>query len=353
MLTHQNLNSFGWVGVTLFFVLSGFLITKVLFAEKQKTISLRTKLKNFWMRRILRIFPVYYLYLIILLLVTLFVKFSPEFINSLPYLTTYTYNFYLSGTSDQGYIPVIHFWSLSVEEQFYLFYPFLILLLKKKHLKFAALFLIASSILFRFIYSVNLQHKYGLDETIQAFKMYYSTFSHIDSFLIGGCIAIFELHSIKKKLLNILFFCSSTVLLISGLFLFMKTHSGGFYLKEYLKDFGYNFSNVRFFWLLIPIDTFFFCLILNLVAEKRGFVGRICYRVFSFSWLVYIGQISYGMYVIHRGCNYLFSLYHDRIPILRNGYIYFTIYFLIVFLIALCSYEFFEKRFLKLKDNFR
>ena len=100
LLTHQHLNSFGWVGVPLFFVLSGFLITKILFFENEKETSFGTKLRNFWMRRVLRIFPIYYLCLLIFLLLFFLSDSNLSFIRSLPYLLTYTYNFYLSKTLD-------------------------------------------------------------------------------------------------------------------------------------------------------------------------------------------------------------------------------------------------------------
>src|SRR4030095_6729718 len=123
IMFHRDIAYFGWTGVILFFVLSGYLITKVLMVENEKQAPLTTKLKNFWARRILRIFPLYYLYLFILV-VLLLAKWVPSLTNTeIPFLSIYTYNFYLIHAYDRQGPSFLagHFWSLSIEEQFYLF----------------------------------------------------------------------------------------------------------------------------------------------------------------------------------------------------------------------------------------
>ena len=353
MLTHQHLNSFGWVGVPLFFVLSGFLITKILFFENRKGISIGSKLKNFWMRRILRIFPIYYLYLIVLLVIFLVFNFGPGLIRGFPYLLSYTYNFYISNTLDFLYLPIVHLWSLSVEEQFYLFYPFLVLLLNKKQLQVAIITLIIFSICFRFFYMDNLRELYKEDSSLLGEKMYYLTFSHFDSFLAGASIIIFKLNRIRTSILNFLLIGSFLLMMISGFFLFMQIHNNEFCFKCYLKDLGYNFENIKYAWPYIPINLFFFSLILNLVSEKKSVFGSILDKIFSFSWLVSIGKVSYGMYIIHRGCSYFISMDRDKFPFLNNNYIFFALYFGIVYLLAVISFHLYEKRFLNLKTRFR
>src|SRR6185503_6895185 len=95
IMFHRDIAYFGWTGVILFFVLSGYLITKVLFTEKEKQLPLKLKFRNFWMRRVLRIFPLCYLYLLILVIGLILNLFSFEVAKELPWLFTYTYNFYL------------------------------------------------------------------------------------------------------------------------------------------------------------------------------------------------------------------------------------------------------------------
>ncbi len=94
---------FGWAGVNLFFILSSFLITRILFNAKQQPLKLY--LKNFYIRRVLRIFPLYFLYLILSILLLFFLnniflgedviikEGIADFKNNYPFLLTYTYNF--------------------------------------------------------------------------------------------------------------------------------------------------------------------------------------------------------------------------------------------------------------------
>ena len=130
------LNTFrtGPFGVTIFFVLSGFLITKILLDNRNNAERLNnskgTVLKSFYSRRILRIFPAYYLtvFLTLLLHRKLGLSFPfPEFLSSI----TYTSDFYVFELKKWPLLTP-HFWSLSVEEQFYLIWPLIILFIPKK-----------------------------------------------------------------------------------------------------------------------------------------------------------------------------------------------------------------------------
>ncbi len=119
----------GYAGVQLFFVLSGFLISGILLDISKPGSSNQEKrfgLRQFYIRRFLRIFPLYYM---VLLLAVLFNV--PPLHDSWPWHAAYLSNFYYWGVgSVQGY--GVHFWSLSVEEQFYLLWPIIILFMPKK-----------------------------------------------------------------------------------------------------------------------------------------------------------------------------------------------------------------------------
>lgn len=122
----------GAIGVNIFFVLSGFLITKILFESKisseNSQISKSTVLKTFYIRRTLRIFPIYYLTIFLLLALSKYVHTSLP--TSYPYFITYTSNFYFFNHGWDGIVSP--YWSLAVEEQFYLLWPWIILLLNKR-----------------------------------------------------------------------------------------------------------------------------------------------------------------------------------------------------------------------------
>lgn len=133
----------GWTGVNLFFVLSGFLITGILLDSKAKPHYFR----NFYARRTLRIFPLYYLALVLIFLVaprfpSLNTEDFREVARNQAWLWTYTMNFYVGlktelGTVDpfsSGWVQTLHFWSLCVEEQFYLLWPAVVLLCSRRGL---------------------------------------------------------------------------------------------------------------------------------------------------------------------------------------------------------------------------
>lgn len=130
----QRLPLAGW-GVRLFFVLSGYLITALLFHARDAAAASRESvwrsMRNFYARRCLRIFPIYYA--TVAVICWLDVQHARE---SWPWLVTYTANI-LFALKNQFLWSVGHFWSLAVEEQFYLVWPWLVLLLPHARVKWA------------------------------------------------------------------------------------------------------------------------------------------------------------------------------------------------------------------------
>src|SRR3954464_5417017 len=119
MTFHAQMNHYGWMGVQLFFVLSGFLITGILWKEKFRQERLPNKFKKFWARRSLRIFPLYFGYLAVLGLTYLIIHFPVYYPTYFPYLVSYTFNYSRTIPGWQGNPLFTHLWSLSIEEQFY------------------------------------------------------------------------------------------------------------------------------------------------------------------------------------------------------------------------------------------
>lgn len=119
----------GYLGVDIFFALSGFLITRILIAERGRPQAWR----RFWLRRSLRIFPIYFLLVAIVALV----RPGPE----LPWALTYTANFYFPPAGEPS--PLEHLWSLAVEEHFYLVWPFIVLLVRPRTARLLVLTLVA------------------------------------------------------------------------------------------------------------------------------------------------------------------------------------------------------------------
>ena len=137
-------------GVNLFFVISGYLITYILLIKKEEIeltkSTLLKELKYFFAKRILRIFPLYYFVILLLLII----KYS-DIKDYLIYLLTYTTNIYM--TFHNTYIGNrTHLWSLAVEEQFYLIWPFIIFFINKKYLLRIIFMFIILSIVSKFYF---------------------------------------------------------------------------------------------------------------------------------------------------------------------------------------------------------
>jgi peptidoglycan/LPS O-acetylase OafA/YrhL len=135
----------GWLGVDLFFVLSGFLITRILLRAREKPHYFR----NFYMRRVLRIFPAYYLYLLVagLLIPMLLSSWDGRPLGEWwPALLAYVPNLLEAVRGDwTPRIEMDHLWSLAVEEQFYLLWPLAVMLSPRERLKRVCELLIVSA----------------------------------------------------------------------------------------------------------------------------------------------------------------------------------------------------------------
>jgi peptidoglycan/LPS O-acetylase OafA/YrhL len=313
-------------------------------------VSLENKFRNFWMRRVLRIFPLYYLYLLILIIVWLFVG-AALFGRQLPYLLTYTYNLtWLNGHWMADY-PVVHLWSLSVEEQFYLFYPFIVLLCSARQLKWAAVILIIAAICFRFVYNEYAappQYFLGKAEN----TMHALTLTHLDAFLAGGSIVIFNLANWPVKRIQAVFYSFLFFTIIAGLVMYLHSRNNVFHFNDYITDLGLNPDYDRLYnriWIYLPVAGLFASVILILVTDVKSGIGWVAARVFGFRPLVGLGKLSYGIYIIHLAV--LWLLPGDWI--VANKYLFFIPYVILLYSIELMLYRLVEKRCLDWKEKFR
>ena len=341
MLFHFNyFLEVGWVGVQLFFVLSGYLITKILLQSKNN--SLGYYLKKFYWRRTLRIFPLYYFYVIGISLLYLVLGIPYYFADIAPYLFTYTYNYYplINGLVFDGYFT--HFWSLSVEEQFYLFWPLLIFFLNPKGLKIAVLFIIILSPVFRYFFAEFLLSR-GFESVEVGEIIYRLSPSQIDAFAIGALIPVFNLEKRKISLL-IGLWLPFAIFLGLGLWNYFSIESA----TVSISSLGYTIGileNLQHVWSYTVINFVAFSLVLLIVRNgKKTFLNQ----MLSNSVLVSIGKISYGMYVYHWIIISALKKYGNEF--LGNDVLIFTVYFVLTYFISWLSYNFFEIVFIKLKD---
>ncbi len=169
---------FAHTGVSVFFVISGFLITSLLLKELHATGTIG--LKRFYLRRAFRIFPAFYLYLSIVFVLALAGVFQVP-LRAFFFAATYSSNYYFGPGG--AFVGLQHLWSLSVEEQFYLLWPAVLLLLGKRRAIYFATFLIVVSPLSRVLtyFVLAPQHRAMVD------RMFHSS---IDTIMFGCLIAL-------------------------------------------------------------------------------------------------------------------------------------------------------------------
>ncbi len=306
----------GPIGVTLFFVLSGFLITQILLQKKEE-FSFAKNLKNFLARRALRIFPIYYAVLCtIALLFHAHIAIKTDFYaHPIPYFG-YFYNHLLEQShnwSDQ----LSPYWSLAVEEQFYIIWPLLILLIPSK--RNVLLMIIGFMVL-------GIYFRYQFIFQQQGIGVYMVTC--IDCFAWGALLAYFRKEQIDiEKYVNYLF---GPIFLI-WIYICLETTDADLMKILFFRT---ATSAIGFMLIYYALGTTLFS------------------KLMEFWPLQQLGKISYGVYLYHMVVPQLFfillSKFHYQIP----SAVEHLVPALILLGFSIVSYHFIEKPILKLKKYF-
>ena len=292
---HCKLLPFGWTGVWLFYVISGFVISRNLIAERAtfKPAPLFHYL-SFVIRRIFRIVPPYAAYIIICLLVIRLLGY-PEQYRELPYLTTFTFNWRMIFSVEPQFSAFGHLWTISVEEQFYVLFPILILLLKRDRAIFG---LIAICLLVPVLRNVmaGQMAAHGWDSARIAFGVYASSFGQFDAFASGALLAHFE-NAIRR---HPQFATKMAWLALVVAMVYVATYIGinirsGAHGIDAIRNIasGVLYGEKREVFVYIVMD---FCAAATLAGAIAG------WRVFNLiehPLLVAVGQVSYGGYLLH------------------------------------------------------
>jgi peptidoglycan/LPS O-acetylase OafA/YrhL len=306
------------LGVEFFFLISGFLITYLLLNERNLTGKIH--LPKFYMRRLLRIWPLYFIVLAITPLLVMWSQSThPHYLWNALFLNNYaTIHF---AQFEPG---LAHLWSICIEEHFYLLWPVLLLMIPINKLPHLFGVLIGISICFKWYY---FHHASNAE-----FHLKVNTLCRMDTLAIGGWIAwlIWK----KPFSLNLPPWIRTIVYFVFILlFCLVDVHQ-----KDYVMQ-------VLF---LRPLFTAFFVFILlNYLFNPNAW--------FNFkqkNTLHYLGKVSFGIYMYH---NLFFSLLYQKIiwPFNIDGFWWFwLVYIGLVLLISIVSFELLEKPILKWKDRF-
>jgi peptidoglycan/LPS O-acetylase OafA/YrhL len=330
-------SSLGMFGVTLFFVLSGFLIFYLLFTEKKLTGTVRVK--DFYIRRMLRIWPLYFGFGILSILgIDLVLKYMGAPVHTpvaenFFYLFTFSINLQMVFTTmNRGIIEL--YWSVCIEEQFYLFAPWLVK--KGKAMLSIILGLIATGIFTRFLMAwLHSSHTVSFDEALNPLGFF--TTCWFDAFGYGIFAAWLHFNrDIYQRIRPVVEnrWIQGAVLLFTLLYI-----TNIIPRPELIEE--YFFST-------IPAILFAFII---LAASTGNFIFNLEYPL-----LKRIGRYSYGIYVFHASiaqiCLFVFLKLFSRSNVFVFEFLYPLTCLAGVILVSGLSYELYEKRFLRIKKKF-
>ena len=270
--------TFGWIGVDFFFVLSGFLISRILFAAK----GTPDYFSGFYKRRALRILPIYFITLSVVIIWTLLIDANPAHeLRGLPYYFFYLQNIaYQHGRTIEA---MFHTWSLGIEEQFYTIWPLLIFLLPIFSLKRVLYIGFVTAIAFRFIEPTGPGYVFGC----------------MDGFIVGSYVALLEHTSCLAEKTNKL--AAWTIILLMPFLLYTSFSYGT--LETYRAG---DFMRNPYSWLMLSVYALIFGAVLVLAVNQK-----LLPRLLSSKILTNIGKVSYGIYLYHFVIRYFLIQLHS------------------------------------------
>lgn len=318
----------GWVGVDIFFVMSGFLITGLLIKEQEKTNTINLKL--FWMKRMLRLWPSWLLTLGLSFLMVFVISRNNLELRSILYERWWHYFLHFGNYSHAlvGKLHTLysHFWSLAVEEHFYFLWPMILVFVKrKKTLIWTIIFLILVPLALRYFHLYQGHHK---------FINNLSTHTRVDEILFGCLLSFYfpkfkDLTAIKELILTMLMF------LLFGISLYMCKA---------------NEHSVILNGLTYTLNGLASCLLI-IIALKGGNYGL--RRLFRCHLLAKLGVLSYGVYLIHFHANFLVFSLLSKFQFIQDQNVIAMVNLLLPFIPAYLMYFYVDEYFAKFKSKIK
>jgi peptidoglycan/LPS O-acetylase OafA/YrhL len=335
-----GVTKYGLLGVDLFFVLSGFLITGILYDARNKPRYFR----NFYMRRFLRIFPLYYGVLALVFFVAPLIPLlrgpTLDFLlDRQAWAWLYGVNIYLAGHEEWSFSYLNHFWSLAVEEHFYLFWPLVVFLLAPRPRALIAVSLATSL-------CAMLARVIGLLMGVSWWTTVVLTPFKLDGLALGAFLAV---TARQPGGLDWLARALPRVAIPVGGLVAVTVVWTALVSRQGLEVVGA--IRAALFQIMLA------CLLVRtLLAPRRSAISRF----FGSRWMVFLGTYSYGLYVYHHFISHYLTT--NRTELELAGWLgsheaavalQATLGVSASLAVAYLSYELFEKRFLKLKRLFR
>lgn len=311
----------GQLGVSFFFVLSGFLITYLILTEKK--VFGKFDVKAFYVRRSLRIFPIYFALLIfVFFILPLFIEIKLP--NPLYYFL-FLSNFDLMSSTENVLGIVAITWSVAIEEQFYIFWALLFYFANLRVFKYVCFSIIIGSILFRWSEAGNYT------------VLYQHTFSVISELAIGGLCAYFIIFSEKFKS-------------------FLENLSIWSILFGYLIVLPI-FAFSRYFYIYMTLGRLVLGLAIAFIILEQNFSKNSFYKMGNFKILSTLGKYTYGLYLLHPLAIFFMHMLNEKWlgwndEELLAGSVLGIMSLIISIIVCYLSFTYFESYFLSLKKHF-
>jgi peptidoglycan/LPS O-acetylase OafA/YrhL len=338
-----NILEFGRSGLLLFFMLSGYLITTVLIVLRDKIenheLNISKAFQIFYMRRVLRIFPIYFIAIVIAAL--LFKSVSRDFIYHLFFIQNFSA---LWAPEIPAYEYAYHLWSLAVEEQFYLVWaPVILLLVGPNKMVKICLTAILISLVFKLYCALD--HSHDATDRFPRWTILWvhrlNTLGNIDTLAIGCLVALDAryrlvdwVHGVGNRFFKVM------QLLVIPIFII---------IIAYTEMLGNAQARASGIYIVLHDSMMQIPLWLLLHNVVHGGGGKILGNPF----VVWIGKKSYGIYVWHEFVNYAVTTLSINVfnYKLETSLFRFLVLVLTTFLIATISWKFIEEPFLKFKNK--